>query len=96
MGGQYRYSRNSKVIGGVAVAGFLATSLFSQVGGVTAFCCLLLETGWVAFEVLRSAVLLVVWQAASAYLFQDSGLLHHFVQIGTNLWPLLCMAIGQP
>ena len=94
MGRQRRYIGNSKAIRGVAIVGFLAT-LFSQVGGVTTFCCLLLGAGWVALEVLRSVVLLVVWQAASAYLYQDSGLLHHFVHIGTNLWPLLCMAIGQ-
>lgn len=96
MGGQHRYGGNSKAIAGVAIVGSLVVSVFCEVGGVASSCCLQLErTAWVTSELLRSVVLLVVWQAASAYLYQDSGLLHHLLQIGTNLWPLLCTVIGQ-
>ena len=96
MGGQYRYCGNGKAIGGIVILGFLVAGVSCEVGGLASSCCLLLEgTGWVTFEVARSIVLQVVRQVAWAYLYQDSGLLHHLLQIGASLSPLLCRAMGR-
>jgi hypothetical protein len=96
MNGQHRYRGVSKAIGGVAIVGFFVTSALCEVGGVASSCCFLPErTALVTFEVVRAVMLLVAWQATSAYLYQDSGFLHHLLQIETNLWPLLFTVTGQ-
>lgn len=89
MATQYIYSRNRKPILGVASVGFVFAT-FCALGGAAAQACSLLgNTAWVASTVLRSVILLAGWQAMSAYLFEDSRLLQHLLQIVSSIWPLL-------
>jgi len=94
MGGQRRYSGYSKAIAVVAIVGFLFANAVSDGAGVAVSCGLLSEwTTWMILGVLRLAVLQVVWPAVTVYLYQDSGLLHHLLQVGAGLGPLVCTVI---
>jgi len=96
MGGQGRYSGCSKAVAVIAVGGFLGVTAFYEGGGMASSCCLLLERmAWMIFGVLRSVAVQVIWQAVTAYLFQDSGLQHHLLQVGAGVCPLFCTVIGS-
>jgi hypothetical protein len=86
-----QYSRNRKPIVGVAIATFLLPNLFCKLGGEAALgCSLLSKTAWVALALTRSVILLANRQAAWAYLWEDSRLFQHSLQIMASIWPLLC------
>ena len=91
MATQYLYSRNRKPILGVADVGFVFATFCTLGGAAVEACSLLGNTAWVASTVLRSVILLAGWQAESAYLFEDSRLLQHLLQIAASIWPLLCV-----
>ena len=87
--------RNCKPIVGVAIATFGLPTLFCKLGGAAALGCNLLgKTAWVTLTLLRSVILLGDWQAVSAYLWEDSTLLQHLLQIMAPIWPLLCFMAG--
>jgi apolipoprotein N-acyltransferase len=95
MTGQHTYSGNYKPIVAVTIAGFALATLFCELGRATARGCNLLDkAGWVALEVLRMVILLADWQAALAYLCEDSRLWQHLLQIGASICPLLCVVAG--
>jgi hypothetical protein len=56
---------------------------------------LLGKTAWGALGLFRSVILLADWQAVSAYLWEDSRLLQHLLQIMASLWSLLCLMAGK-
>jgi hypothetical protein len=67
-----------------------------KIGVATAQACILLDSiTWTVLEVLRSAIVAMGWEAASAYLYQDSGVVHHLLEIGHGLWPLIWSVVGQ-
>jgi hypothetical protein len=86
-----QYSRNYKPIVGVAMVTFMLPALFCELGGITAPGCKLLgKTAWVALGLLRSVTLLADWQAVSGYLWDDSRLWQHLLQIVASIRSLLC------
>ena len=86
-----QYSRNYKPLVGVAIVTFTLPTLFCTFGGSAAAGCKLLgKTAWVALGLLRSVILLADWQPVSAYLWDDSRLLQHLLQIMASIWSLLC------
>jgi hypothetical protein len=90
-----QYSRNYKPLVGVAIVTFMLPTLFCKFGGSAAPGCKLLgKTAWVALGLLRSVILLADWQAVSAYLWDDSRLLQHLLQIMASIWSLLCFVAG--
>jgi hypothetical protein len=90
-----QYSRNCKPIVGVAIVLFALPTLFCRLSRAAALGCNLLgKTAWVALALLRSVILLADWQAVSAYLWEDSRLLQHLLQIMASIWPLLCFMAG--
>ena len=94
MMGQYIYSGNCQPSIGVASVG-ITLATFCKLGGAAAQGCSLLgNTGWVASALLRSVILLADWRAVSAYLFEDSRLLQHLLQLVGSIWPLLCFIAG--
>ena len=85
-----QYSRNRTPIVGVAIVTFLLPTLFCKLGGAAALGCnLFSKTVWVVLALTRSVILLAIWQAVSAYLWEDSGLFHQLLQIMASIWPLL-------
>jgi hypothetical protein len=87
---QFIYSQTCKPVVGVTSVGFVVAT-FCKLGGAAAQGCSLLgNTGWVASALLRSVILLADWRAVSAYLFEDSRLLQHLLQLVGSIWPLLC------
>jgi hypothetical protein len=91
----YTYYRNCKPIVGVTLCGFALATLCKLAGAVAQGCSFLGKTSWVALEVSRSILLLEGWHTVSAYLFEDSRLLPHLLQIALSIWPLLCVMAGS-
>jgi hypothetical protein len=95
MGGQYTDFRNSKPILAVGIVGFVLAALFCRFDGRAAQGCQFIErTAWVAFELLRAAILAASWHPISAYLHEDSCFMNHLLQIGASLWPILCVLLA--
>jgi hypothetical protein len=90
-----QYSRNCIPIMGVAIVTLGFPTFFCKLGGPAEQGCNLFgKTAWVALALLRSVILLADWQAVSAYLWEDSKLLQHLLQIMASIWPLLCFRAG--
>jgi hypothetical protein len=94
MKGPYTYSGSRKPIVEVAIAGFVLATLSSllQTKAIQG-CHLVHSAAWVAFRVLRPAIL-AVSQSGSAHLCQASNLLQHLLQIVASIKPLLCLIAG--
>ncbi len=91
---QSTYSGNPKPIQEVAIVGFLLATLSCKLDGSAALACQLLDkTAWAATEIVRSA-LLAGWPCVLAYLFEDSRVLQHLLQIWASIWPLLRVIAG--
>jgi hypothetical protein len=91
MAWQFTYSGTCKPIAGVASVG-CALVTFCKLGGeAIEDCSPLGNAAWVVSALLRSVILLADWRGVSAYLFEDSRLLQHLLQIGASIWPLLCV-----
>ncbi len=92
MAWQFTYSGTCKPIVGVASVGFVLGA-FCKLGGLAEQTCSLLgDAVWTALAVFRSAIVVANWQAVATYLFEDSRLLQHLLQVVASVWPLLCVA----
>ena len=96
MTGLYTYSRTCKPVVGLAITGFVLASLFCNLDGAPPQGCNLFDkTAWVALDVLHMVILLADWQAVLAYPCEGSRFLEHVLQIGTSIWPLLCVMASE-
>ena len=94
MKGRYTLSRSRKPIVQVAMAGFVLANLFYMLHAVGARACHLFRNlAWMAFPVLRPAIL-AVWQSVPAHLCEGSSFLQHLLQIVASIKPLLCLISG--
>src|SRR5580700_7081553 len=91
MAWQFTYSGTCKPIAGVASVGCALVTFCKLGGAAIEDCGPLGNAAWVVSALLRSVILLADWRGVSAYLFEDSRLLQHLLQIGASIWPLLCV-----
>jgi hypothetical protein len=95
MTSQHTQSQNGKAILMVVIGGLVFATLFCKLDGATAPSCELLgKTIWAALEVLRVAVTFVRWHFVGAYLYENSRLAQHLLQIGASIWPWLSILAG--
>jgi hypothetical protein len=90
---QMTYSRNSKPIIDVAIAGQVLATLSCKFDVMAQGCSLLEKAAWTALDVLRP-VILAAWQSLPSCLCQDSRFLQHVLQLVAFIWPLLCVVAG--
>ena len=91
---QSTYSGNPKPIQEAAIVGFLLATLSCKLDGAAALACQLLDkTAWAVTEVVSSAIL-AGWPSVLSYLFEDSRVLQHLLQIMASVWPLLRVIAG--
>ena len=95
MTSQHTQSQNGKTILTVVIAGLVFATLFCKLDGPTTPSCELLGKAiWAALEVLRMAVIFARLHAIAAYLYDNSRLAQHLLQIGASIWPWLSVIAG--
>jgi hypothetical protein len=95
MTSQHIKSQNGKLLVGAAIAGLVFATLFCKLNGLAAPGCQLLGNAfWAAFEVLRLGLVFAKWYGVAAYLYENSRLVQHLLQIGASIWPWLSTIAG--
>jgi hypothetical protein len=97
MTGRNIFQQRQAIIGVPVIAmGFLVVSWSGKVVGMAAQACELADsTQWAALVVLRWIMLLADCHRASAYLYDNAGLLQYLPKTAGSLWSLLWVLARQ-
>jgi hypothetical protein len=90
MTSQDRESQNGKLFVGAALAGLVFATLFCKLDGAAVHSCQFLGNAfWAALGVLRLGLVAARWYGVAAYLYENSRLVEHLLQVGASAWPSL-------